>query len=119
MIVKHTEKAIARLNHVDGHLSSETSSDEFLTLLQGRINSGEENAPWCIATLEGFCQAKAISTWFNTGDLMATKNWFYAQSKMFHIRANPPYHEGPLYIMVARVMMGLNFLTCDHPGLIK
>jgi len=113
-----SEKAKDRLIHVDSHLNGQSFSPEFVRerLYLIAENKGKPDA--CMSQLQSYCQAKGVSNWYHGGALSVSKNWFYAKAKLFYIRANPPYHDGPLFPRAGRVFDAMEVLICDHPGLI-
>lgn len=116
-----SERRCARLDHIDGHLEV-SYEDEQISLALRRIankaNEKPEDVQWFFGRLNGYCQARAISTWFHTADLTATKNWFYAQAKLFLARYFPQHYVGPVRVTTTYVQMAMPALVSGHAGLI-
>jgi hypothetical protein len=113
------EKALARLKHTDGNLNGDYYSVERLVNLENRIINMEKNADTCRLSLEGYCEAKAISTWFHTEDLRVFKHWCYNKSKLYYIGFNPPHNRIRRVAGAYYVLEGMWYLISDHEELIK
>ncbi len=111
------EKALARLQHIDSQLNGRYGSAEYFVELENRIVNMEGNPYGCLLSLQGYCEAKAISTWFHTENLSVFKNWCYTKSKLHYISHNPPYGKGSL--RGPKVFPSMYYLLSDHTGLIE
>jgi hypothetical protein len=114
-----SQKGLDRLAHVVNDLKGFTYRDERIKLLQDRIVSMQSNFYALFLSLQGYSEAKGISTWFYEDNLSSLKNWFYNYGKLAYICAHEPYNTiGQSLAYENRALEGMYYLISDHEGLI-
>lgn len=115
----HDEKALARLNHIEADLDGGTFAPERIARMNTRIVDNEDNAPTCIGRLKSYAVAKAMSSWFKSGNLTELKNWFYVAGKLEFVLTEAPFNFADPSAYVDRALDGMFFLVADHQEMIR
>jgi hypothetical protein len=121
-MISISEQGEARVRHVANNLSGSFLGPERISGLLKRIeNIGDEkaeDASWLLMSLESYCEARAITAWFQDGELSCLKNWLYAKAKIYFIRNIPPHYNGPVRSALEYVWLALPVLVSGHPGMV-